>query len=203
MRKSSPIDALISKTTQGLLATTVLQPQRWWYLSDLAKHLGRTPSSLQTPLAALVSAGILLRRKDGNRVYYQAEADCPFLGELQGIIAKTVGLVDVLREALLPFNSQIIVAFVHGSVAKAVERASSDVDLIVIGSLGLSKLSPILEVAEGRLSRSVNANVYTPREFTKKIDAKNHFLRAVLDKEKLFLIGNKDDLERIAHGKPR
>jgi predicted nucleotidyltransferase len=202
MRKSSPIDALISKTTQGLLAATVLQPQRWWYLSDLAKHLGRGPSSLQAPLASLVSAGILCRRKDGNRVYFQADSNCPFIGELQGIIAKTVGLIDVLRDALAPLESQITVAFVHGSVAKSQERASSDIDLIVIGSLGLSKLSPILETVEGHLGRPVNVSVFTPQEFAKKIAAKNHFLRAVLDKEKLFVIGNADDLERTARLKP-
>ncbi|MGA2061721.1 MAG: nucleotidyltransferase domain-containing protein [Thermoguttaceae bacterium] len=182
MRKSSPIDALISKTTQGLLAATVLQPQRSWYLSDLAKHLGRRPSSLQKPLAALVSAGILCRRKDGNRVYFQADPACPFLDELQGIIAKTVGLIDVLREALLPLAPDITAAFVHGSVAKSLERASSDIDLIVIGSLGLSKLSPVLEAVEEHLGRPINASVYSPQEFSKKIKAKNHFLHAVLEK---------------------
>jgi DNA-binding transcriptional ArsR family regulator len=201
MRKFNPIDALISKTTQGLLAATVLQPQRWWYLSDLAKHLNRRPSSLQRPLRSLVSAGILCRRKDGNRVYFQADSDCPFLSELQGIIAKTVGLIDVLREALMPFGSLITVAFIHGSIAKSLERASSDIDLIVIGSLGLSKLSPVLEAIEEHLGRPVNASVYTSQEFTKKIVAKNHFLLAVLDKEKLFVIGNTDDLERVARSK--
>jgi predicted nucleotidyltransferase len=203
MRKSSPLDALISKTTQGLLAATVLQPWRWEYMSDLAKHLGLCPSSLQGPLRALVSAGVLRRRKDGNRVYYQADSDCPFLSELQGIIAKTVGLIDVLREALTPFSSLITVAFVHGSVAKSLERASSDVDLVVIGSLGLSKLSPVLEAVEEHLGRPVNANIYTPQEFAKKIAGKNHFLRAVLETEKLFVIGNTDDLERVARSKPR
>jgi uncharacterized protein len=165
--------------------------------------LGRRPSSLQGPLAALVSAGILHRRKDGNRVYFQADPACPFLGELQGIIAKTVGLIDVLREALAPLAPEISAAFVHGSIAKSLERASSDIDLIVIGSLGLSKLSPVLEAAEGHLGRPVNASVYSPQEFFKKISAKNHFLHAVLEKEKLFVIGNTDDLARTARGKPR
>jgi hypothetical protein len=92
MRKSSPIDPLINKTTQDLLAATVLRPERSWYLSDLARHLRRRPSSLQEPLAALVAAGVLSRRKEGNRVYFQANPDCPFLPELQGLMAKTVGL---------------------------------------------------------------------------------------------------------------
>ncbi len=203
MRKSSPIDPLINRTTQGLLAATVLQPDRCWYLSDLAKHLRRRPSSLQTPLGALVSAGILSRRKEGNRVYFQANADCPFLPELQGLMAKTVGLVEVLREALTPLKGRLEVAFVHGSVAKSSEVAASDVDLIVIGSLGLADLSPVLEKTEQRLGRPVNANVYSPQEFAKKLATKNHFLCSVLDKEKLFIEGDPNDLERSAGRKAR
>ena len=201
MRKSSPIDPLINKTTQGLLAATVLQPNRWWYLSDLAKHPRRRPSSLQTPLAALVSAGILARRKEGNRVYFQAHPDCPFLLELQGLIAKTVGLVEVLRETFVPLQDRLEVAFVHGSVARSGEAAASDIDLIVIGSLGLADLSPVLERAEERLARPVNVSVYLPQEFARKIAAKNHFLCSVLDKEKLFVVGELHDLERITDRK--
>ena len=65
MRNSSPIDSLINKTTQGLLAATVLQPDRGWYLSDLARHLRRRPSSIQAPLVVLVSAGISLVARRG------------------------------------------------------------------------------------------------------------------------------------------
>ena len=83
------------------------------------------------------------------------------------------------------------------------ERASSDVDLIVVGSLGLSKLSPALEAAEERLGRPVNARVYTADEFAKKLANKNHFLRAVLGKEKLFIVGGSDDLARVARRRPR
>ena len=92
MRKSSPIDPIINKTTQALLAATVLEPGRSWYLSDLAKHLSLSPSSLQRELAGLVQAGVLSRQRDGNRVYYRADPDCPFLAELQGLMAKTAGL---------------------------------------------------------------------------------------------------------------
>ena len=193
----------MAKTTQGLLAATVLQPERWWYLSDLAKQMGRRPSSLQAPLASLVTAGILRRRREGNRVYYQADPDCPFRRELQGIMAKTVGLVNVLRDALAPLQSRIAVAFVHGSVALSQERASSDVDLIVIGASGWRKSAPVLDAVEERLGRPVNASVFTAEEFSKKLAAKNHFLRAVLQKERLFIIGSADDLEGIAHRSPR
>jgi DNA-binding transcriptional ArsR family regulator len=181
----------------------VLQPERWWYLSDLAKHLRRRPSSLQRPLAALVSAGILSRRKEGNRVYFRANPDCPFLPELQGLMAKAVGLVEVIRDALLPLADQLEIAFIYGSVAKACEHAASDIDLMAVGSVGLAELSPVLEGAESRLGRPVSANVYSPEEFAEKLTAGNHFLCSVLDKEKLFVVGTPHDLERIAGRKPR
>jgi predicted nucleotidyltransferase len=203
MRKSSPIDPLISKTMQGLLASTVMQPDRAWYLSDLAKHLGVRPSSLQSSLAALVKVGILTRRKEGNRVYYQADPVCPFFPELQGLIAKTVGLVDVLRKPLGKFHKRITVAFVFGSIARAAERSASDVDLIVVGDLGLEDISPALMKAEAQLNRPVNVSVYSPAEFIKKLAAKNHFLTSILSKEKVFIFGGNHDLEKIAGNAPR
>jgi predicted nucleotidyltransferase len=198
MRKSSPIDALLPKTRQGVLAATMMQPERWWYLSDLAKHLGIQPSSLQRELSSLVSAGVLRRRKDGNRVYYQADPDCPFLRELQGLLAKTSGLADVLRQALSRFADSIEVAFVYGSIAKSEERSESDVDLMIVGDLGLKDLSAALSRAEGRLNREVNAYTFSMDEFVEKAKSKSHFIRSVLEDEKIFVIGNERDLEGIA-----
>jgi DNA-binding transcriptional ArsR family regulator len=84
MRKNRPLDSLFPRTRQAVPTATLLHPERWWYLSDLAKHLGVRPSNLQRELAALTSAEILHQRRDGNRVYFQASPDCPFLPELQG-----------------------------------------------------------------------------------------------------------------------
>jgi len=85
----------------------LVDPARSWYLSDLARHLGVTRSSLQRELVALVRGGIRRRSQDGNRVYFQADADCPFLVELRGIFLKTVGLRDVLVKSLKPFRDMI------------------------------------------------------------------------------------------------
>src|SRR5436305_505484 len=80
MHKNRPLDALFPRTRRAVLATLFLRPAREWYLSDLARHLKVQPSSLQRELARLVSAGILRRRDDGNRAYYQAETESPIFG---------------------------------------------------------------------------------------------------------------------------
>src|SRR4029434_3466031 len=132
MRKKRALDSLFPRTRQAVLAATLLQSDRWWYLSDLAKYLGVSPSSLQRELAALVSADILRQRRDGNRVYFQANPDCPFLPELQGLLVKTAGMVDVLREALTPFAKRIRWAFIYGSVARAEGLGTRGVVLTLI-----------------------------------------------------------------------
>jgi DNA-binding transcriptional ArsR family regulator len=194
MRKSKAIDAIFPRTRQAVLAATFLHPDRWWYLSDLARYLGVRPSSLQRELATLVEAEILRQRREGNRIYFQPNPDCPFLAELQGLMLKTVGLVDVLHEVLEPFTNRIDWAFVYGSIARSEELAASDVDLMIIGRVGLADIAPALRQAERRLNRPVNSTVYSREEFATQLTARRPFLHAVLEGAKLFILGDPHEL---------
>jgi len=197
MRKtSSSIDALLPKVRQLILSATLLHEDRWWYLSDLAKHLGLTPSSLQRELKSLTEAGILQRRKEGNRVYYQAEKNCPFYPELRGLLLKTAGLLDVLREALEELDG-VELAFVYGSIARGQETPQSDVDIALIGDCTFTEVVSALETAQRRLGREVNPTVFPPAEFRKKARRRNHFILSLLDGEKLFVVGSLRELERL------
>jgi uncharacterized protein len=200
LRKSRLIDGLISRTRQHVLSATLLQPERRWYLLELARHLGVQPSSLQRELKLLTEAGILKREQNGNRVYFQADAMCPIFTELAQILAKTVGVVDVLKEALEPLRDRITVAFVYGSVAVSSERSGSDIDLMAIGAIPLSGIAPILRKAEQTLTRPVNPTVFTPDEFRRQAARENHFVTSVLRTEPLFVIGGQDDLVKLTSG---
>lgn len=114
MRKPPALRALFPTIRGDVLAATFTQPEKWWYLSELAEFLRTTPSSLQRELKALVDAGILEQRRDGTRTYYKAEARSPLFGELRGLFEKTAGVVPTIREVLAPFRKQIDCAFVYG-----------------------------------------------------------------------------------------
>lgn len=197
MRKLSVLDALFPGVRQKLLAATLSRPDRWWYLSELAEFLHTRPSSLQRELVSLTQSGILEMRRDGRRTRYKAEIRSPIFGDLKGIFEKTTGLVPSLRTALQPFFGRVACAFVYGSVARGEERAGSDVDLMVIGGVGLAELIPALRKAEKRLGREINVTNYSATEFLKKVKQKNHFLTAVLEGDLLFVKGEQRDLEAI------
>jgi predicted nucleotidyltransferase len=198
MRKAGTLAALFPRVRQGVLATTLMQPEKWWYLSELATAIGTRPSSLQRELAALVEIGILERRREGARTYFRAERRSPIFRELRSIFEKTAGIVPVLNGMLLPFGSRISSAFIYGSIASGKEHASSDIDLMVIGSVGISELASGLRAAEKRIGRAVNVTNYSTQEFRNKAARGDHFLNAVLRKPKRFLKGTQDELEAIA-----
>ena len=187
---------LFPAVRRQVLAATLSQPERWWYLSELATHLGVGPSSLQRELKALVDGGILELRRDGRRVYFKAETRSPLFGDLRGLIEKTAGVLPTLRAALAPFGDRINVAFVYGSMARRQERAESDVDLLVIGDVGLAALAPVLKDVERRIGREVNATCYSRAEFRRK--AADHFLAAVLAGPTEFVKGSRSDLDEAA-----
>jgi predicted nucleotidyltransferase len=196
------IDVLMPEVRQGVLAATLLDPGRWWYAADLARHLRLRSSSLQRELSALTDAGILRTRREGRMVYYQPDPQCPILPELRGLMLKTTALVDVLRDALAPLADRIACAFVYGSIARGEERSDSDIDLMVIGDVALNNLAAELSRARDTLGREINPRRYRPAEFAKRVRAKDHFLTNVLSKPKLFVIGTADVLEQVAQREP-
>jgi predicted nucleotidyltransferase len=197
MRTSLALEALFPKVREGILTAAFMQPEKWWYLSELAAYLRTTPSSLQRELKSLVASGILQERRDGRRKYFKAEKASPFFSDLQGIFEKTAGVIPTLRRALEPLDDNIVCAFVYGSVAKAKERATSDVDLMVLGDAGLAALSPALRKAESRLGREVNVANFSASEFRSKAASGDHFITTVLRGPKTFVKGSQRDLDEI------
>jgi DNA-binding transcriptional ArsR family regulator len=87
--KVAVLDALFPAVRQHILGAILAAPARWWYLSELAHHLGTTPSSLQRELPLLVNAGILEERREGTRTNFRAQQASPTYRNLRGIFAKT------------------------------------------------------------------------------------------------------------------
>ena len=145
----------------------------------------------------MTQSGVLLATKRGREVNYEPNPACPFLPELRSLLLKTRGLVDVLRNALARHSSSIKIAFIYGSFAAGTESSTSDVDLIVIGDATLLSLTPELHTAETSLGRPVNIRLLSGHGLREGLEHKSHFLRSVLDKPKIFVVGTEDDLGRI------
>lgn len=187
--------ALFTGTQQRVLGLLFGQPGRSFYATELIGLAGAGSGGVQRELARLAQSGLVTVRAIGNQKHYQANPASPLFNELAGIIQKTVGLADPLREALRPVAGEISAAFVYGSVAKRQDVASSDIDLMVISdSLGYADLFAALEPVSARLGRPVNPTILTKNELAKRLQADNAFVTRVMSQPKIWLIGGDDDL---------
>jgi predicted nucleotidyltransferase len=134
--------------------------------------------------------------RSGNQKHYRANRSSPVFEELRGLIVKTVGVVEPLRQALLAQGGDVLAAFVFGSVAKGTDKADSDIDLMVVSDrLDHAELFEILQPVENVLARRVNPTVMSHKEWrTKRRDASS-FAARVAGGPRLFVIGTDDDLE--------
>lgn len=188
---------LFGKTRQALLAQLYSHPDEAFYMRQLIRAVQGGLGAVQRELKELAQAGIIQRQVRGRQVYYQANSQCPIYAELRGIVLKTAGAADVLRNHLQSLAEHIRVAFVYGSVARGEEGRGSDIDLMVIGDASFGDVVTALGPAQNALGREINPTVYTVDEFRKKIAAKHHFVTTVFKGPKLFVLGEERELTRL------
>ena len=188
-------DALFAKTQRRVLGVLFGNPDRSFFSNEIVRIAESGIGAVHRELAALEAAGLVTATRIGNQKHYQANRTSPIFEELRGIVIKTFGVADVLREVLAPLAEKIQAAFIYGSVAKGSDTAASDIDLMVVSEkLHYSDVFGALESAHSRLGRTVNPTVYSPKEMAKRIKEDNAFVTRVLAQPKIMVIGGEHDL---------
>ncbi len=189
---TDPVTLLFGAYHQRLLGLLLMRPEQSFHLREIERLTGVPSGPAHRELKRMQRAGLLTAVRVGNQVRYQANRGSPIFVELSGIMRKTSGLADVLRDALAPLSDRIDVAFVFGSVARGEEGSHSDVDLMVVGDAGFDEVVGVLHPLHERLGREVNAVVMKPAEFRRRA-RESSFVARVLSGKKLMLLGALDE----------
>jgi predicted nucleotidyltransferase len=188
--------ALFGKSRLAILCLLYLNAERRYYLRQIVNTTQLGMGAIQRELRLLANAGLILREREGRQVYYHANRECPIFEELKAILVKTAGLADVLRDRLRFLADRCRVAFIYGSFAQGTDNTESDVDVVVIGNVTFAEVSDALGDLQSDLGREVNPTVYGAVEFKKKTSTP--FVASILRKPKVFLIGDENELARLA-----
>jgi predicted nucleotidyltransferase len=187
-------DALFTKTQQRVLSLLYGKPDKSFYTNEIVRWADMGRGTIRRELDRLTSAGLLVVTREGNQLHYQANANNPIYSDLLNIVRKTFGVADVIREALQPFNSQIELAFVYGSIAKVTDAKTSDIDLMLVGErLIYGDVVDLLMPVEESLQRPINPTIYTPKDLRTKMKEGSSFLLRVMEQPKLMIKGVIDD----------
>lgn len=191
---TSLADALFTTTQQRVLALIFGQPGRSFYAAELIERTGSGSGAVQRELKRLASSGLVTVTRIGNQKHYQANPNSPVYEELCGLVKKTVALAEPIREALVPLENRIRLAFLYGSVAKGTDTATSDIDILIVADgVTLEDIYSALAQVETSLDRKISPTLYTPQEFIRRKATNNTFLTRVLASEHLTLIGDEHE----------
>jgi predicted nucleotidyltransferase len=188
-------DVLFSKVRQRVLGILFGQPDRSFLSKEVIALAGSGTGAVHRELRRLAASGLLTVSSVGWEKHSQANRQAPVFEELRGLVMKTVGLVEPIREALVPLAGRIRVAFVYGSQARGMDTASSDVDLMIVSEdLLHAEAYAVLTKAEQMLARPINPTIVSFAEWQRRREDCNHFLESVATHPKLFVLGSEDDL---------
>lgn len=190
---SALADALFTSTQQRVLGLLFGQPDRGFFVTEIIALADSGHGAVQRELARLAGSGLAIVSRVGNRKYYRANPDSPLFHEICGIVRKTVGVEETVRNALEPLREKLSLALLHGSVARRTDTAASDIDLLLVSDrLTLEAVYAALAPAEKLLGRRVSPTLYTPQEFRSRRAAGAGFLTRVLESGHVILSGSLD-----------
>lgn len=191
---------LSSRARVEILKLFLFNPENRYYQRQISNLTGQSIRAVQREVKKMEEIGLIKKNEEGNRIYYKINRESPIFEELKRIFFKTIGIAEVLRRELKD-EEFVKVAFIYGSYAKDEEDLTSDIDLMVIGDISSRKLSSILSKPKNELGREINYVVFDVGDFRNKVNNEEHFLNTVLNEEKIFLVGDEDELRRIIEGR--
>ncbi len=166
------------------------------HLREIARQAKVSSFEAKRELDSLVKLGVLLKSKKGIMSFYSQNQRCSFIGELKGLYLKTEGSIPLIKKELEELN-EIKYAFIYGSFANKTFTQKSDIDLLIIGNTDVGSIEKLCFNVQNKTLQEINYILWKPNDFIKKILENSAFICSVLKKEKIWLIGDVHDFERV------
>lgn len=168
-----------SKARREVLRRLFARPGAASHVRELARETGYSAAVVGRELDRLERDGILASERIGRARRYRVDERSPIAAEVRSLVQKTLGIEATLRAALTDLAG-VEEAFLFGSYARGEERPTSDIDLLVVGSVNQEQLSERLAPVERVLGRDVNVASYERAELVRLQDEGDGFVLRVL-----------------------
>jgi predicted nucleotidyltransferase len=185
-----------------VLSLFFMNPDREFYQRQIAQQTQNSLLQVQRALKRIEQSGLISKNESGNRVYYRSNRHHPAFEDLRRVFQKSVGIGGILQEALVTIRPKIEFAFVFGSIAKGTESSESDIDIFIVGDVKTKEVVKVLKPTTNLLNRELNPVVYQTKDFQDILSRGinlNHFIVSVFEEDKIWLIGEENDIEKVAY----
>lgn len=188
-------DLFISKTRVKLLTVFLSNPGKILYVRELVRMVNEQINAVRAELTRMEKAGMLTSENRANRKFYGFKKDYIYYDELSRLVAKASGLGgDIIRER--GKLGKVKFALLSGGYIRRRPVGPSDVDLLVVGNIVIPQLAQLVKKAENDVAREINYTVMSEDEFNFRKRRKDPFVSGILEKTRVVLIGDEEELIR-------
>lgn len=186
-----------SKARVKILEIFLLNKEAEFHTRDLARRTGVSAPYVMKELRNLKKLGMLTERKEGNMVFYKVNRSSSVIEDLKRLFLKTESLGSELLKALRKGDiEKTRYALIYGSFAKGTEATSSDIDLLIVGSISEDKVIDFVLRAQSRIGREINYVLWTEQAFQEKARQKSSLLREISKTPVIMIAGDADEFKR-------
>lgn len=177
-----------SRVRDRILFEFFAKPGTSVHVREMARRVKASPPTVGVELAELARLGVLQTNAVGRSLVYSVNERSPLLGEIRGLVQKTIGVEGLIAKAMEGLSG-VEAAYIFGSHAAGTETAQSDVDLLIIGRPNRVALSERLAPVERTIGRDVNVVMKTEAQVKERRRSGDAFWRQVLGKPLIHVAG--------------
>lgn len=187
-------DLIISRVRVKMLSLFLSYPGTIFHVRDIVRKTGEEINAVRRELAHMEKAGMVTKEARANRLFYAFRRDYPLYFELMELVGKTTGLGgDILKYR--PKLGKIKFAMLSGRFLRGLpKKSSTDVDLLVVGSIVLPELAQLVKSEETRRGRELNYTVMTEEEFIFRKRRRDPFVIGILTGSRTMIVGDEEEL---------
>jgi DNA-binding transcriptional ArsR family regulator len=171
MRSDAPalLPVLRSRHQADLLTLVLLHPEQEYAITELARQLSTSQSTISGEVRRLAEAGIFAVREVGRSRLVRADSASPLVAPLTEMLILTYGPHVVVADEFAEMDG-VVEVVIFGSWAARYHgergRPPQDVDVLVVGAPDRMAMYAAAQRAEAKLGRQVNPTVCSPAEWT-------------------------------------
>lgn len=193
-RAASTLEALlVSKVRIKVLKFFLLQPSVKLHLRGIVREIDEEINAVRRELSRLEEVGIVTSEETGSKKFFQQNKNSVYFYELLSMMHKAFGLGGNLIRARKALG-EIKYALLTEDYLRQTHSNTQKIDLVVVGSVNLPKLTELVEEAEQQLNHEIFYTVMSDREFFLKKKRRDPFIMNILTQRNVLLVGDPDEL---------
>ena len=183
---STPTEKLFgSKTRAKLLQLFFENPEKSFYVREMARVIDEQINSVRRELLNLESIDIIKKETFDNKIYYSANSKHPFSRAMTEIFAKkdAANREKETKESIWETYCRPIKNYLHGLIVTNRLPGQDGVDLLIIGDDRTKKLTRWAEVVEKKQGKPINYVIMSTEDFVYRKSVRDRFVMDVMEME--------------------